>query len=411
MRLILVADGRSPTTRRWARSLVELGHEVTLITTFPGEPVEGIAAEVCLPVAFSGLVAAGGSGAASGQASAARRLIRSFRGLFLAGRYRLGPLTLRYYGPRLRWLVENIQPDLVHALRIPFEGMLAAYSPPDIPLVISIWGNDLTLHASGSGQMAALTRGVFTRANALMADAARDIRLARAWGLAEEKPTLVVPGSGGVPLAEIDAVLDQVRTMGSRFDDLFDPETPLIVNPRGFRPGSVRQDTFFQALPLVLQRRPNLRFACPAMAGQREAVSWVERLGLKDKVHLLPHLPQQHLWALYARSALTISISQHDGTPNSLLEAMAAGVFPIAGDIESLREWITPGINGLLVEPSKPQALAEAILLSLDAPDLRRAAAVCNRQLVETRAADHVVRAKIDAFYKTVAGEALEVAD
>ena len=145
-----------------------------------------------------------------------------------------------------------------------------------------------------------------------------------------------------------------------------------MINPRGFRTGSVRQDTFFQALPLILERSPNITFACAAMAGQREALRWVERLRLEGKVHLLPLLPQADLWELFARAAVTVSVSQHDGTPNSLLEAMALGAFPVAGDIESIREWITPGVNGLLVEPDKPQALAEAVLLALDNPDLRR---------------------------------------
>jgi hypothetical protein len=35
----------------------------------------------------------------------------------------------------------------VHALRIPFEGMLGSYTPAGIPFVAATWGNDLTLHA------------------------------------------------------------------------------------------------------------------------------------------------------------------------------------------------------------------------------------------------------------------------
>src|SRR5512138_427507 len=155
MRILLVADGRSPTTRRWVKMVLSLGHEVTLVSTFPSPPVEGVAADVCLPVAFSWL--AGQVTSSSGEAfprastpSVARRLVGTFRSGFLSARYLLGPLTLHYYGPRLRWLVERMKPDLVHALRIPFEGMLASYVPKEYPLAVSIWGNDLTLHANGS---------------------------------------------------------------------------------------------------------------------------------------------------------------------------------------------------------------------------------------------------------------------
>src|SRR5512133_854045 len=195
MHILLIADGRSPITRSWVKALVSLDHRVTLITTFPCAPVEGVEADVCLPVAFSAL-AGSGAGAGNAQASGAKQALRgvvsSFRSVFLASRYQLGPLTLRYYGPRLRWLIERIQPDLVHALRIPFEGMLASWTPPGVPLVVSIWGNDLTLHARGSSSMAGLTRKTLARADALVADAERDIRLGRAWGFEMDKPTLVV---------------------------------------------------------------------------------------------------------------------------------------------------------------------------------------------------------------------------
>ncbi len=107
MRILLVADGRSPTTRRWVKMVLSLGHEVTLVSTFPSPPVEGVAAEVCLPVAFSGL--SGQVTSSSGEAlartqspSAARQLVGTFRSGFLSARYLLGPLTLHYYGPRLR---------------------------------------------------------------------------------------------------------------------------------------------------------------------------------------------------------------------------------------------------------------------------------------------------------------------
>ena len=399
MHIMLVADGRSPTTRRWIATTSKLVERITLVSTFPCAPVEGIEAMYVLPVAFSGLAGSqAGAGAANPKAAnqGARKAISRFRGLFLAGRYLLGPLTLPYYGRKFARMVNNLNPDMVHALRIPFEGMLARYTPENIPMAVSIWGNDLTLHASGSGLMAALTRRVLARANGLAADTARDIRLARSFGLRADRPTLVVPGSGGINLAEIDRIRFNSRDLQT---DFLPAGVPLVVNPRGFRPGSVRNDVFFSSIPLVLQRRPDVAFVCPAMAGQPEAVQALQQLKQKNKLFLLPHLPQQHLWDLFVRATVMASISQHDGTPNTLLEAMACGCFPVAGDIESIREWITPGVNGLLVEPSSSQGTAEAILTALDSPALRKTAAEQNGQLIRERAEVGIVREKIREFY------------
>ncbi len=406
MLVLVVADGRSPTARRWVRMVAGMGHRVVLISTFPCPPVEGAEADLCMPVAFAGLAgsaASAGTGAGPHRSGAARKLVARFRSVFLAGRYRAGPITLKFYGPRFRNLVERMQPDLVHALRIPFEGMLATYTPPEVPLVVSIWGNDLTLHAAGSAQMGSLTRKTLARADALLADAGRDIRLAAGWGLDPQKPTRMVPGSGGIDLDEIrSALAAEPGAEEAAWLARLLPDQPLVINPRGFRTGSVRTDTFFEAVPRVLESRPEAVFACAAMAGQEEALRHVEHLHLQDRVWLLPHLPQAALWRLFGRAAVSVSVSQHDGTPNSLLEAMACGCFPVVGDLESLRDWITPGVNGLLVEPGDPGALADAILLALDNERLRRQAASLNARQVAERASAGLVKARVAELYNSL---------
>lgn len=399
MHVMIVADGRSPIARRWVQTLQALNHRVTLVSTYPCEELPGVEAQHVLPVAFAGM--AGSQARKSGKnQSPARKAVSRYRNILQSWRYRLAPFTLPGYGRQLRELVKTAQPDLVHALRIPFEGMLASYTPDDTPLAVSIWGNDLTLHAHGSRRMADWTRRTLQRANGLHADAQRDLRLAQQWGLRPNTPTLEAPGSGGVDIAEINRVDDRqpLPVLGFAPSD-----RPLVVNPRGFRPGSVRNDVFFQAIPLVLQRMPNALFACAGMQAQEEALEWVRRLHIESHVVLMPYLSQPQLWNLYHRAPVMVSISSHDGTPNSLLEAMAAGCFPIAGDIESLREWITPGINGLLVEPTKPQGLAEALLLALNTPTLRQQAAEINLQLVRQRADILLVRSQIEVFYQRLA--------
>jgi len=397
MHIFLVADGRSPITRRWISSLLAAGERVTLCSTFACAPLEGIESLHILPIAFAGL-AGSQSANTKPQASTRRRLISRFRPLFLSARYWLGPLSLNSFKTPFRALVAAAQPDLVHALRVPFEGMLAAAAPPEVPLALSIWGNDLTLHAQGSPLMAAATRRALQRANALAADAARDLRLAVHWGFDPQKPSLLVPGSGGIDLVEIDLLRDRSHPSS----DAIPAGIPLVVNPRGFRPGSLRNDVFFESIPLVLARQPDARFVCPGMEGQTEALGWIEHLGIANQVRLLPTLPQEQLWELFLRADAFVSPSIHDGTPNSMLEAMACGCVPIAGDIESMREWITPGVNGLLVDSSQPQSLADAILSVLGNTTLRASAAEVNRQIISERAELRKVRNQVVEFYRSI---------
>jgi len=397
MRILLVADGRSPITRHWIRGLLALQHQVWLVSTYPCPPLPEVQETYEIPVAFASLGGSQVSSYSVSQPNRVRPLVGQFRSLFLSGRYLLGPLTLPLFRNRYNRLVETIKPDLVHALRIPFEGMLASYTPPEVPLAVSVWGNDLTLHGRGSPWMQAMTLRTLRRANGLLTDTQRDIRLGRQWGFYPNRPTLVVPGSGGIDLGEIH----RARTESSdTLAGLLPAGVPIVVNPRGFRPGSVRNDIFFQSIPMVLERRPKVYFMCVAMTGQPEALGWVQRLKLEPYVQLLPFLPQAQLWDLFFRADISVSVSAHDGTPNSLLETMACGCFPIAGDIESLREWIIPGINGLLVEPNKAQALAEALLLALERPGLRKRAAERNLEIIRQRAEVNLVRSQIQVFYQ-----------
>ena len=410
MRILFLADGRSPTTLRYLASVRELGHEIHLISSYPCEEPADIESFSILPIAFSNF-ASSRSGAASrsvptGAALPAQRsgggirsaLVRQFRDVFLSFRYRLAPLSLPLSGRRFAAIARRIDPDLIHALRVPFEGMTAAYAPKRYPLAASIWGNDLTFHAGGSSGMRALTFRTMARLNGLAADTRRDIRLAQSFGFAERKPSLVVPGNGGIDIPRMILASEADAAILRRIP----PDREILINPRGFRPGSVRNDTFFRSVPIVARQFPNLLFVCPAMTDQTEARNFVRELNIERNVLLLPPLAQADLWALFRRALMTISVSQHDGTPNSLLEAMTVGCFPIAGDIESLREWITPGVNGLLVDPNSPEELANAILSAMYNEGLRTRGVELNRALIRERAEISRVQTEIEVFYQSL---------
>jgi len=389
-RILFVADGRSPITLNWIRYFITGDHEVHLASSFPCQLEPGLASFSVVPVALSEMKEAGKSGAGEGKRDL---LLRKLVPLGLRTRMRqwLGPLTLPKAAQHLRDEIQNIQPDLVHAMRIPYEGMLASLAMREmsIPLLVSVWGNDFTLHAPSTPWMRRYTRLTLQAADALHTDCQRDQRLARVWGFASQRPGIVLPGGGGIQL------------------DVFHPaesalaRPPIVINPRGLR-AYARSDTFFKAAALVAKQRPEVRFPCPGMAGQAEALRWVRILRLDSVVQLLPALTRPEIADLFRQAQVMLSITTHDGTPNALLEALASGCFPIAGDLESIREWITPGVNGLLVDPGDPQALAEAILRALDQPELRAEAKRVNLELVRERAEYNLVMHQAKKFYITL---------
>lgn len=380
MKILYVADGRSPIAQNWIRHFVERGDEVYLASTFACVLDFSVKALEITPVAFSSVKkVTQRPGTASARTVGLRTAIRQW----------FGPFTIRRAADRLRGFIQRVQPDVVHAMRIPYEGMAAADAYTGAPLIVSTWGNDFTLHAPSTRLMEHYTQWTMKVSDALHADCQRDVRLAHTWGFAKDKLSLVTPGNGGV-----------------RTDVFYPPEKPvdqpIIINPRGFRP-YVRNDVFFQAIPLVLAKHPTANFIFALMAGEPQAKEWMRELKIGHAVELLPPLSHAEMADVFRRAQIVASPSIHDGTPNSLLEGIACGCFPVAGELESIQEWITPDQNGLLFDANNAQSTANVICSAIENKNLREQAARLNREMISIRAEYGQNMKRAEEFYEKVA--------
>lgn len=412
MKICFVADGRSVIAKNWIRYFVGLGHDVHLISTFPCDPSDPPVKSLHVAsLDFSAHArAANIGGDAGGLTTHGSPFFSRLRGSLLwktLARLRdlLNPFAVDIQQRKVRGIIRKISPDLVHAMRIPFEGILAARALEGerYPLLVSVWGNDFTLFAAESAKIARLTRRAMARADALHPDCVRDLHLAREFGLPADKPYAVLPGNGGVrtDVFQPGAVDPALRRRWNIPENV-----PIVLNPRGVKP-YIRTDTFFQAIPLILAEAPGTFFVGGMMEGNSVAEGWVSRLGLENSVLCLPFVTHDEMAQLFRLATVTVSPADHDGTPNTLLEAMSCGTFPVAGNIESVREWVVSGENGLLFDQSDPAALAEAVLTALRDAPLRTQAATLNKSLIHDRADYSVSMQKAEEFYqRLIAGGA-----
>jgi glycosyltransferase involved in cell wall biosynthesis len=126
-----------------------------------------------------------------------------------------------------------------------------------------------------------------------------------------------------------------------------------------------RQDLLLQAAPLILARAPDVHFVIVGEGPlRRDLAKLSERLGLKDRVHL-PGILAPATQYVSDLSVFALPSSE-EGTSNALLEAMMIGVPCVASDIPSNRQVIIHDATGFLVDPTSPQALADAILQMLE---------------------------------------------
>ena len=123
MKLLYVADGRSPIALNWINYFIQHRHEVHLASTYPCQAIKGVASQVEISLAMSGLAGSGEGGQMGG-----RHWLRQLAPVRLRTliKQRIGPMSIPKAAMALKGLIEQLQPDLIHAMRIPYEGMLAS---------------------------------------------------------------------------------------------------------------------------------------------------------------------------------------------------------------------------------------------------------------------------------------------
>ena len=118
--------------------------------------------------------------------------------------------------------------------------------------------------------------------------------------------------------------------------------------------------TFVAAAALLAARRPEVSFVLVG-GGELEAAvrSELERHGLAGRAHMLGWT--EDLAPIYANLDAVALSSINEGTPVTLIEAMAAGIPVVATAVGGVPDLLRGGELGELVPPRDPAALADGI--------------------------------------------------
>lgn len=137
----------------------------------------------------------------------------------------------------------------------------------------------------------------------------------------------------------------------------------------------------------------------------------VRQLGLSDRVSLLGSATNETvLGALRATDLFVLPCrvdpesGDKDGIPVVLMEAMAAGVPCIAGDLPAIRELVIHSKTGLLVPRDEVLALTEAISRLAASPEIRAELSRAAKIHVQTEFDRSANAAKLIHFFRSGAG-------
>lgn len=356
MKLSFVGWGHHVHVERWATYFARLGHDVSVISV-------------------SGL------------------------GSYPSGvrQYALG---LEQRGPRwkilkLKYVLSRIKPDALHVHWAHFSYLAARASA--CPLVVTAWGSDIYRLAEQESDVVRELQYGLQAARLITCDSIdQREHLCRIPGVVEEKVHVIQWG--------VDATMFHPAAPDPRMAvDLDVSGRRVVLSPRQLLP-LYNQETVIAAFALVRQRVPDTLLVLKQYAVDREYVRKLEQLiddaGLRQSVRIVGMLPYERMPDLYRLAPVSVSVPFTDGTPMSVLEAMACGSVPVVSDLPSLREWVRHGWNGYLVPPNDAEALAVHIVRLLEESALRAAYTSRNLEIVRERAMQQANMARMNELYR-----------
>jgi len=255
---------------------------------------------------------------------------------------------------RLRRLLRRLRVDVVHA-HAPVPGLadLAAYTSP-APVVLTYHSGSLAKGSAVDPLLRAYERHVlprvFRRCAALVA--VSPVSLAHATGRAR----LIPPGVDG---------------------DLFAP----TGEPRGrsvLYVGRVERTSRWKGLHVLVDALPRLRGLAPDVrvdvVGGGDDVETLQKraadLGVADLVRWHGPVAHAELPAHYRRAGVTVlpSLTESESFGMTLAEALACGCPVVGSDVGGIPFVVRDGVDGRLVAPGDPDALARALVDVLTDP-------------------------------------------
>lgn len=311
----------------------------------------------------------------------------------------VGHMMHRYLGsviavPRLRKLIREFKPDIIHSGFVTTAGVVAALSGFR-PILSMPWGSDILLQPQTSVFRRKLAQFVLRRADLITCDA--EAVKARILDLAPRSPDEVVVFPWGIDVTRFRP--DPALRAATR-RELALENAEVLVTTRSLAPIYGIED-YIRCLPEVFKARPA---AVSLVIGDGPLRTHLESLtaslGLSPRVRFLGRVANADLPRYLNAADLYVSPSYSDGTSLSLLEAMACALPVVVTDIPAILEWVTDGTHGRVVPIRNTHELKKAVVALLSDSTLCQRAALENRRVIEHRADWDRNFAKLEAMYE-----------
>lgn len=283
----------------------------------------------------------------------------------------------------------EIQPDLIQSFEmfsscVPILEVMQKY--PKTKWVYNIWGNDLFYFKEFSKPKAQI-KEVLKRMNYLFSDCERDHKIAENLGFNGEFLG-VFPTGGGYDLDKYDKFLKEAS----------ERKTILI---KGYEHEFGRCIKVLEAITTMKSELSDYNIV---VFGANEKVEVFSKMNLKnwDNLIIYKQRANTEILKLMGESLIYIGNSISDGMPNTLLEAIIMGVFPIQSNPGgATAEIITHGLNGFLINDAEDSSeIKELLKQALKDPVLLKSRVDYNLENIKPKLERSFIKNQVNQKYQ-----------
>jgi len=302
---------------------------------------------------------------------------------------------------RIRKLVHQISPDIIHSHSLWYPGYLGVYIK-DYPFVVTVLNGDVLWTKKDIGRKLSIYEKSRTKRALRNADlitcGSKELIDACIKKVAD-KNKVCITGEWGVDLTKFN-------TNGNKAEIRRKLNIPdnfkMVLSPRNI--GSLYNlNKIIQAMPKVVGKVKNAYFVFfwgeKNTAREKELKNLASELGVKNAVRFAGYINSDMVPLYHKASDVMVSVSQYDSGPVALKESMACGNVPVISDLPSVREWIKDGWNGILVDPNNVDQIADSIIKLLENDQMRKTFADRNWKLIQEKGDQEYWMGRMEELY------------
>jgi len=305
----------------------------------------------------------------------------------------LEPALLLTPSKKLHQLIDEIKPDLVHSLEMQSQTypLVKVREKINFNWAYFSWGSDLFFYRYDKFHQPKIQK-VLSRINYLFTDNSRDVNIAREIGFSGESFSKL-PGGGGYDLEKLKNYIQPFKSRN-------------LILIKGYDHWAGKAIKVLEALELIIESIKN--YDIYVYSAHDNVIDKINQLNSKYNLDIQyssrnNEISQESLLEKFGQAIIAIGNSVTDGIPNTLLEAIILGAFPIQSNPGGVSEdYIKDGLNGVLINnPLDVEEISNKIQQALANDELLQNGNSINEK-ISLELSDTIIKQRVIDIYDKI---------